>query len=103
MKDGPLAVLEEIRSICLVKIVPNGPKRFEYAIKIKAVWNAPILGGFGIISILFAIRHGGRTLSGERGSYVHILISRWQDMIPCVLRPDVGVLGKKSGIRSMQR
>ena len=27
MEDGPLAVLEEIRSICLVKIVPNGPPK----------------------------------------------------------------------------
>lgn len=34
MEDRPLAVLEEIRSICLVKIVPNEPKKFEHAIEI---------------------------------------------------------------------
>jgi hypothetical protein len=47
MKGGPLAVLEEIRSVCLVKIVPNGPEKFEYAIKSSSlertntsqVWN----------------------------------------------------------------
>jgi hypothetical protein len=50
--------------------------------------------------MLFAIWHGGRTLSGERGRYIHILIHRWHDMIPCVLRPDVGALGKKSEITS---
>jgi len=50
--------------------------------------------------MLFAIWHGGRTLSGERGRYIHILIHRWRDMVPSVLGPDVGALGKKSGITS---
>ena len=49
MEDRPLAVLEEIRSVCLVKIVPNEPETFECAIIIKSsslkrtstsqVWN----------------------------------------------------------------
>ena len=54
MEDGPLAVLEEIRGVCLVKIVPtvrysNGSKKFlSTRLKIKSslertniwlVWN----------------------------------------------------------------
>jgi hypothetical protein len=49
MEDEPLAVLEEIRSVCLVKIIPIGPEKFEYyANKIQSslertntsqVWN----------------------------------------------------------------
>jgi hypothetical protein len=106
MEDGPLAVLEEIRGVCLVKIVPivrysNGSKKFlSTRLKIEAIWNAPIFGWFGIISMLFSIRHGVRPLSGERGCYILSLIRRWQNMVPSVLRPDVGVLGKKSEITS---
>jgi hypothetical protein len=53
--------------------------------------------------MLFPIWHGGSTLSGERGGYIRILIRRWGDMVPCVLRPDVGGLGKKSGVTSKIR
>ena len=77
------------------------PKKFlSTRLKSRAVWNAPIFGWFGIISMLFSIRHGVRPLSGERGCYILILIRRWQNMVPSVLRPDVGVLGKKSEITS---
>jgi hypothetical protein len=50
--------------------------------------------------MLVAIWHGGRTLSGEGSSYSRILIGRWRDMVPCVLRPDIGVLGEESRITS---
>jgi hypothetical protein len=45
MEDEPLAVLEEIRSVCLVKIVPNGPEKFEYAIKMKQFGTHQYLAG----------------------------------------------------------
>ncbi len=59
-----------------------------------------MLGRLGIIFMLVAIWHGGRTLSSEGGRYSRILIGRWGDMIPCVLRPDIGVLGEESRITS---
>ena len=55
---------------------------------------------FGVVFVLVIIWHRGSTLSGERGSYGRILVlGRW-DMVPRVLGPDVGVLGKESGLTS---
>ena len=45
MEDKPLAVLKEIRSVCLVKIVPNSPEKFENAMKIKQFGTHQYLAG----------------------------------------------------------
>lgn len=46
---------------------------------------------------LVIIWHRSSTLPGEGGSYGRILVHGGWDMIPCVLGPDVGVLGKEPG------
>jgi hypothetical protein len=50
---------------------------------------------FSIVFMLVIIWHRGSTLSGKRGRYGRILVHGGWDMIPCVLGPDIDVLGKK--------
>jgi hypothetical protein len=56
--------------------------------------------GFSVVFLLVIIWHRGSVLSGERGSYGRILVNGGWYMIPCVLGPDIGVLGKESGLAS---
>jgi hypothetical protein len=60
-------------------------------------WNAPVLRRLGVVLGLVIIWHRSSTLPGEGGSYGRILVHGGWDMIPCVLGPDVGVLGKEPG------
>jgi hypothetical protein len=76
-----------------------GPKSVEYRTKSNS-WNEPMFRRFSIVFLLVIIWHRGSTLSGERGSYGRILVHGGWDMIPCILGPDIGVLGKESGLAS---
>lgn len=76
MKGGPLAVLEEIRSVCLVKIVPNGPEKFEYAIKSSTIKSSSLerTNTSQVWNYIYAFRHLARAphaVGRERQLYSH--------------------------------
>ena len=96
--DTPLPILEKIGLVHLVEVVPNGASSARSRLDSRdAVRDgAPVASGLVVVSLLFFIWDGDGALAGEGSDDDLVLIIGRRNMIPCILRPDVGIESEES-------
>ena len=59
---------------------------------VEGVENEPVFCGLGIVFVLIEVWDWSSSLTSQRGSYGSMLVWRRRDVIPSILRPDIGAL-----------